>query len=264
MNKVLLNLFFLHFYPMRKKLIAGNWKSNLAKSEAITLAKAIAKQSHSQLFDLAVFPPEVFIAAIAEIGAGRFFTGAQDCSAHSEGAFTGETTAAQLASAGVQMVITGHSERRQIFAETNKTVKAKVDKILEANLIPIFCCGEILETRQANEQSNFVLQQLQESLFHLNEESFSKIIIAYEPIWAIGTGVVASPKEAEEMHAFLRTEVEKKYSKSTAENLKILYGGSVKPNNAAELFKCQNVDGVLVGGASLKATDFLDIAGAVN
>lgn len=249
---------------MRKKLIAGNWKSNLSKKEVKELTEAIAMQPCSKLFDLAVFPSEVFISTVVAGSGARFFVGAQNCSAHSEGAFTGETTAAQLASAGVQIIIAGHSERRQIFAETNKTVKTKVDKILEANLIPIFCCGETLETRKVNRQSNFVLQQLQESLFHLNEENFSKVIIAYEPIWAIGTGVVASPKEAEEMHAFLRSEVEKRYSKNAAENLKILYGGSVKPNNATELFKCQNVDGALVGGASLEAIDFLDIAGAVR
>ncbi|MBX2904142.1 MAG: triose-phosphate isomerase [Chitinophagales bacterium] len=249
---------------MRKKLIAGNWKSNLLLSEAISLANSIAAQPISTHYELAVFPPEAFITSVASICNTQVFTGAQNCSMYAEGAFTGETTARQLQSAGVQMVLTGHSERRQLFGETNSVIQQKVNKILEAGLTPVFCCGEMLPARQANQQNQVVLQQLQESLFHLTESDFGKVIIAYEPVWAIGTGVVASPAEAEAMHAFIRNEVAQKYSTTTAQTLRILYGGSVKPDNAQELFSCNNVDGALVGGASLKVADFLGIAHSIN
>ncbi|HRN93358.1 MAG TPA: triose-phosphate isomerase [Chitinophagales bacterium] len=249
---------------MRKKLIAGNWKSNLAKSNAIQLAEAILEQGISVDFELVIFPPEIFIDSILEVVKSTVKVGAQNCSQYTEGAFTGETTALQLASAGVQMALAGHSERRHLFAETNEVVKLKIDKVLSAGLTPVFCCGEALETRKANEQNNWVEQQLEESLFHLTQADFSKVIIAYEPIWAIGTGVVATPKEAAEMHEFIRKKIAAKYDAATAESTRILYGGSVKADNAKALFSCPNIDGALVGGASLKANEFLAIANAAK
>lgn len=249
---------------MRKKLIAGNWKSNLKKEEAENLAATIAETKASENYELAVFPPEIFIESILKICSGKIAVGAQNCSSYSEGAFTGETTANQLKSAGTQLILAGHSERRQLFGESNEVVKAKINQIVETGLTAIFCCGETLAIRQANNQNNLVQQQLNESLFHLNPTDFSRVIIAYEPVWAIGTGVVATPNEAEEMHVFIRKKIAEKYGESTAEKTKILYGGSVKPDNAQELLNCKNIDGALVGGASLKANDFLAIANAVK
>jgi triosephosphate isomerase len=162
------------------------------------------------------------------------------------------------------MILAGHSERRMLFAETNQVVKTKVDKILEAEAVPVFCCGETLEVRNANQQNKTVLEQLEESLFHLSETDFTKVIIAYEPVWAIGTGVVATPEQAEEMHRFIRLEIVRRYGESVAEKTKILYGGSVKPDNARQLLKSPHIDGALVGGASLKSDDFLAIVNAAN
>lgn len=249
---------------MRKKLIAGNWKSNLTPKNAESLAKSITEFSNSNIYDIAVFPPEVFIPLVLNVVKQQVKVGAQNCSQNSEGAFTGETTAAQLASVGVQMVLVGHSERRQLFAETNDVLKLKINQVLNAGLTPVFCCGETLQNRKDKLQNSIVEQQLNESLFHLQNNDFNKVVIAYEPIWAIGTGVVATPNEAEEMHAFIRAKIEKKYSTEIAEKCKIIYGGSVKADNAASLFVCPNIDGALVGGASLNADEFLAIAKSVK
>lgn len=249
---------------MRKKLIAGNWKSNLLRAEAENLAKTIAQSVFNSHCNIALFPSEAYLSNIISLCEGKAFVGAQNCSMFAEGAFTGESSAKQLQSVGVQMILAGHSERRQLFGETNEVVKAKINQIIEAGLTAVFCCGETLAIRQANNQNKLVQQQLNESLFHLNVTDFSRVIIAYEPVWAIGTGVVATPNEAEEMHAFIRNCVAEKYGKSIAEKSIILYGGSVKPDNATSLLSCENIDGALVGGASLKANDFLAIANAVK
>jgi triosephosphate isomerase len=179
------------------------------------------------------------------------------------GAFTGEVSAFMLASMGVQKVIVGHSERRQYFGEDDTVIKSKVNVALEAKLHPIFCCGETKEVRISEQQEQHIFYQLKDNLFHLSEEQFSQITIAYEPIWAIGTGMTATPAQAEQMHAFIRKEIAHRYSPATAENTSILYGGSVNAANAKALFSQPNIDGGLVGGASLKAQDFITIINSI-
>lgn len=249
---------------MRKKLIAGNWKSNLALPEAQSLAQTISQAVFSPHCHVALFPSEVYLANTISICKDKVLVGAQNCSMFGEGAYTGETTASQLKSVGAQLILAGHSERRQLFGETNDVVKAKINQIIEAGLTAVFCCGETLVNRQQNNQNEVVLRQMQESLFHLAPNCLHKIIIAYEPVWAIGTGLVATPNEAEEMHSFIRKSIAGQFGKNIAEQLIILYGGSVKPENAAQLLSCENIDGALVGGASLKAKDFLAIVHALN
>jgi triosephosphate isomerase len=185
---------------------------------------------------------------------------AQNCHEKASGAYTGEISAAMLASAGVQYVILGHSERRQYFAETNEQLAAKTDAALANGLTPLFCCGESLETREGADFLGHVAQQVTESLFHLSAEDFAKVVIAYEPIWAIGTGLTASSDQAQEMHAYLRSHIAKQYGQSVADSISILYGGSCNAKNAKELFACPDVDGGLIGGASLVAADFITIA----
>lgn len=183
----------------------------------------------------------------------------QNVSQHTSGAYTGEISCDMLKSVGVEYVILGHSERREYNNEDNALLKEKVDTVLAAGLTPIFCCGESLDIRKANDHFAFVCNQLTESLFHLSGTEFEKIIIAYEPIWAIGTGVTASSDQAQEMHAAIRDHLAKQYGEEIAQGTSILYGGSCKPSNAKELFACQDVDGGLIGGASLKSRDFVDI-----
>jgi triosephosphate isomerase len=184
--------------------------------------------------------------------------GAQNCSSKASGAYTGEISAEMLKSIGVKYVILGHSERREYFKESNADLAEKVNIVLKNGMTPIFCCGETLAQREKGIHIDFVNSQLTESLFHLGEEDFRKIVIAYEPIWAIGTGVTASTAQAQEMHEKIRTHLVSKYGKA-AEDTSILYGGSCKPDNAKELFACKDVDGGLIGGASLKSRDFVDI-----
>lgn len=206
-------------------------------------------------------PPFTHLTAVKSgiSGISKIHLSAQNCSEHASGAYTGEVAAAMLNSLGAEYVILGHSERREYFSETNEQLATKVDLALENGLTPIFCCGESLEIRENGDFISFVCNQLKESLFHLSESDFSKIVIAYEPIWAIGTGLTASSEQAQEMHAALRSFVAKQYGKTIAENTSILYGGSAKPSNAPELFACEDVDGGLIGGASLKSRDFVDI-----
>lgn len=192
-------------------------------------------------------------------GTDKLYVGAQNCSEHASGAYTGEISAGMLASAGVDYVIIGHSERREYFNETNEQLAKKVDAALENNLKPIFCCGESLEVRDNGLYEAFVCNQIKDSLFHLHDDMFSKIVIAYEPIWAIGTGKTASSDQAQEIHASIREFIAERYGAAIAENVSILYGGSCKPDNAKELFACKDVDGGLIGGASLKARDFTEI-----
>lgn len=206
-------------------------------------------------------PPAVLLKSVAEIiaDAPHIHLAAQNCHQEEKGAYTGELAVDLLKSVGVSHVILGHSERRQYFAESNELLATKVDRVLSEDLVPIFCCGEALPVREAGDHVAFVAKQLEESLFHLSAAQFATIVIAYEPIWAIGTGVTASKEQAQDMHREIRALIGGKYGAEVADGISILYGGSVKPGNAKELFAQPDVDGGLVGGASLKAEDFVAI-----
>ena len=252
---------------MRKKIIAGNWKMNLNYAEAMALADALVDSSDEMgMSEVILAPPFVYLHDVVSRTQGRpfFSVAAQNCSDQVKGAFTGEVGASMLASIGVEYVLIGHSERRQYFGEANSMLAEKIDRGLEADLIPIFCCGESEADRNDEKQFVIVEKQLNEGLFHLSASRITECIIAYEPVWAIGTGIYASPAQAQEMHAFIRSKLEKKYGTSVAEKISILYGGSVTPVNASELFHCPDVDGALVGGASIKVTDFLSILEIMN
>ena len=252
---------------MRKKIVAGNWKMNktLLEAEALTnevlpLAKAELK-NNARIILCVPFP---FLQTIQNlVKQSGVEVGAQNCSEHESGAYTGEVSVGMLASLNIPYVILGHSERRQYFGETAVLLAKKVDIALKHNLTPIFCCGEPLEIREAGTHEALVKQQVEESLFHLSIEQIQKVVIAYEPVWAIGTGKTASSQQAQEMHAVIRKQLGEKYSKAVADEVSILYGGSVKADNAKELFSQPDVDGGLVGGASLKAKEFVEIAKAI-
>jgi len=248
----------------RKKIVAGNWKMNKTFQEGIKLTDAIVTQMPLTDVTVILGTPAIHLH---EVGNRiKYFSGihlaAQNCHAAERGAYTGELSTEMLASVGAEYVILGHSERREYFQETNELLAKKVDAVLAQGLLPIFCCGETLDIREKNKHKKYVKKQLMEGVFHLKAKQFSKIVIAYEPIWAIGTGVTASPKQAQEMHKFIRKLIAEQYSKKVADKTSILYGGSVKPANAKELFGQADVDGGLVGGASLKAADFIDIIAA--
>lgn len=256
---------------MRKKIVAGNWKMNLTPAEGTSLVKEIIKEKVDLKYNHAVVvcPPFTGIAAIStlidESVDTKVSLGAQNISDKSSGAYTGEVSAEMLKSLQVRYVIVGHSERRQLFGESNELIQKKVDAVLTSNMTPIFCCGEPLEVREANTQNQYVQKQIEESLFHLKGDTVSSnLVIAYEPIWAIGTGKTATADQAEDMHAFIRSVVEQKWGSEAAENVSILYGGSVKPDNAEELFAKENVDGGLIGGAALDANSFLGIIKKMN
>lgn len=244
---------------MRKKIVAGNWKMNLMPSEATALYKEIADKTPGNDVHLLVFPPMLFVAEL--IGAQKNVpVGVQNFHPELKGAFTGEVSVAQIAAAGVKYALVGHSERRMYFHEDHEFLKKKVDAALIQGITPFFCCGEPLNVREGNHQEEFVRRQLEESLFYLNKQEIKKCVIAYEPVWAIGTGRTASIEQAEEMHAAIRSWITEKYDAETAESISILYGGSCNASNAKELFACPNVDGGLIGGASLEAESFLTIA----
>jgi triosephosphate isomerase (TIM) len=250
---------------MRKKIVAGNWKMNKTLGEGLNLAKEVCELSKAELnsdVQLVLCTPYIHLEEAANIvqGAKGIAIGAQNCHSKTSGAYTGEISIDMLKSVAVEYVILGHSERREYFAETNEQLKEKTDLVLSRGLTPIFCCGETLAQREANIHFKFVCDQLTESLFHLDADTIKKVVIAYEPIWAIGTGVTASSAQAQEMHLLLRTHFASKYGKEVAAEISILYGGSAKPSNAKELFACPDVDGGLIGGASLVARDFIDIA----
>jgi triosephosphate isomerase len=250
---------------MRKKIVAGNWKMNKTYSEAIPLLYEIKdllnKSKKQSTAAIIIAPPFLYVHDFYENTKGlkNFFIGAQNCSCEESGAYTGEVSAAMIKSVGASYVIIGHSERRAYYKETHEELKRKVDISLKHSLNPIFCTGETADKRQANEQFAVVESQLSESLFHLTNEQFKKIVIAYEPVWAIGTGLTATTAQAQEMHHFIRSLIEKKYGKEIAFDITILYGGSCNEKNAAELFACPDVDGGLIGGASLKAKEFIEI-----
>ena len=249
---------------MRRLLIAGNWKMNLNRAGGVALAKAIAEQSASHgNVDLAICPPSLYLDAVGQaIRGSSVALGAQNMYHEPSGAFTGEISSAMLLDVGCQYVILGHSERRHILGESDQAINLKVKAALAAGLTPIVCVGETLEEREQNRTKAVVESQFDGSLEGLSEEEIQNIVIAYEPVWAIGTGKVATPEQAEEVHADLRRILENRYNAAAAEAIRIQYGGSVKPDNAATLMSQPNIDGALVGGASLKVDSFLGIASA--
>jgi len=248
---------------MRKKIVAGNWKMNKTFEEADDLLFDLAEALQDLELDneeVIICPPAVYLEMSTDVGLeNNFSVGAQNCSNKEAGAYTGEISAAMLKSLDVQYCIVGHSERRKYFNETHQQLAEKVDLLLNNEIQPIFCCGEVLEEREAEKHFDVVKAQISDSLFHLNEDELRNIVIAYEPVWAIGTGKTASSEQAQEMHAFIRSILAEKYNENLANDISILYGGSCNPKNAKELFAQSDVDGGLIGGASLKAEDFVAI-----
>ncbi len=253
---------------MRKKIVAANWKMHLSLNEGKELVHDILKglQGLDEHKLTVIATPFVHLNQTAGQlqGHSHIYLGAQNCHTEAMGAYTGEISAPMLKSVGVTYVIVGHSERREYFKEDNTMLAKKTDIALHNGLQVIFCCGEHLEIRDANTQNAFVEKQIVESLFHLNAEQLQNVVIAYEPIWAIGTGRTASSQQAQDMHVHIRNVISSKYGQVAANNMSILYGGSCKPSNAEELFACPDVDGGLIGGAALKADDFLFIIDAMT
>lgn len=249
---------------MRTPLIAGNWKMNTDSSSARQLADAVAKQAGEYAgVELLVCPPSAYLSIVHDaLGDAPIALGAQNVYHEPNGAFTGELSTAMLCDLGVQYVILGHSERRHILGEIDQDVNKKTLAALAAGLRPIVCVGELLEQREAGGTGKVIQEQFDGSLAGVSAEQILSVVIAYEPVWAIGTGKVATPEQAEEVHADLRRQLTERYNAEVADKVRILYGGSVKPSNAAELLSQANVDGALIGGASLKSDDFLAIASA--
>lgn len=249
---------------MRTTFIAGNWKMNLDRQSGLQLVRELVEQVGSESrVKLAVCPPAVYLDAIGrELSAAPIALGAQNMYHASAGAFTGEVSAAMLLDVGCSYVILGHSERRHVLGETNQDVHQKVLAALGAGLLPIVCVGETLQQREAGQTKAVVQDQFDGSLGGLSEDQMKQVVIAYEPVWAIGTGKVATPEQAEQVHSDLRGILESRYNAELAQQITIQYGGSVKPDNAAELLGQPNIDGALVGGAALTANAFLGIAAA--
>lgn len=245
---------------MRKNIVAGNWKMHKNQKETTALLEEIISKKSNTTTEIIVAPTFVNLAKAVEITNGKSITvAAQNMHQAEGGAFTGEIAAGMLTDIGVKIVILGHSERRAYFHETDALLANKVNTALQHQMRIIFCFGEELKDRQNENHFNVVEYQLRDGLFHLEKHDWTNIVLAYEPVWAIGTGETASPEQAQEMHKFIRTLVEKVYGFEIADNLTILYGGSVKPDNAKEIFSKPDVDGGLIGGAALKADDFLAI-----
>lgn len=250
---------------MRKNIVAGNWKMNTTLPEGIKLAEEVnaALAGAEPKCDVVICVPFTHLASINNvIDKNKLGLGAENCADHKSGAYTGEISAPMVASTGATYVILGHSERRQYYGETSETLREKVRLALDNNLTPIFCIGEVLEQREDGSFFEVVKTQIEEGLFNLDAEEFGKIVLAYEPVWAIGTGKTATDDQAQEMHAFIRKTIADKYGKEVADNTSILYGGSCKPSNAAQLFAKPDVDGGLIGGAALEATSFMGIVNA--
>lgn len=245
----------------RKKFVAGNWKMNTTQASGVELAKALVKEvGNLDAVDIAVCPPFVYLAAVAEAVKGsRIAVGAQNLYFENEGAFTGEISSSMLKDVGCKYVILGHSERRHLLGESDELINRKNLKALSAGLLPIFCVGELLEERNAGKTNDVVRRQVQIGMEGINAQDALKVTIAYEPVWAIGTGVTATPQQAQDVHAFIRGLLKDKYGIEVANAIRIQYGGSVKPGNAKELLGQADIDGALVGGASLKAADFVGI-----
>ncbi|MCQ2608088.1 MAG: triose-phosphate isomerase [Bacteroidales bacterium] len=242
---------------MRKKIVAGNWKCNTTLQEGIALAKevnAIVKTSDVQVI---LGTPFIHLTEVVKLVDNKAIAvSAQNCAAEAKGAFTGEVSAAMVKSTGAEYVILGHSERRGYYGETSEILNKKLALALENGLTPIYCCGEALDVREAGKQNEFVINQLEETIFQLSADDFKKLVIAYEPIWAIGTGKTATSDQAEDMLKTIREAIAAKYGQAIADETSILYGGSCNAKNAKELFAKPNIDGGLIGGASLKAEDF--------
>ncbi|MCQ2132637.1 MAG: triose-phosphate isomerase [Bacteroidaceae bacterium] len=250
---------------MRKKIVAGNWKMNKNLQEGVALATELNEvlKAEKPNCDVVICTPFIHLATVSNIIDHNVIgLGAENCADKASGAFTGEVSAEMVKSTGAEYVILGHSERREYYNETPAILKEKVDLALANGLKIIFCIGESLAQREANEQNAVVKAELEGSVFHLTPEQFANIVIAYEPIWAIGTGKTATSDQAEEIHAYIRSIVADKYGKEVADNTSILYGGSCKASNAPELFAKEDIDGGLIGGASLKAPDFKGIIDA--
>ena len=249
---------------MRRNIVAGNWKSNELFSQADELINDIAeglREFDNTDVDVIVCPPFPYLELVGDASEDvEFFVGAQNVSKFDNGAFTGEVSAKMLQSMNIDYCIVGHSERRKYFNETNQAVAEKVNKLLEADINPIVCVGESLEQREAGTHFELIRSQVSEGLFHLDCEQIKRTVIAYEPVWAIGTGKTATKEQAQEVHAFIRAMLAEKYSDDVAQEVSILYGGSCNAKNARELFAQTDVDGGLIGGASLKAADFIEIA----
>ena len=253
---------------MRKKIVAGNWKMNKTFDEGIELIKEINKNLKtmgSSKVETIIAPPFIYLYEANKESDSRFVAiGAQNCASEPKGAYTGEISAAMINSTGCKYVILGHSERRTYYGETSDILVKKIKQALENRLEIIFCIGESLEERTAGKHFKVIEEQISRALFQLNPEEFTHIVLAYEPVWAIGTGTTATSAQAQEMHAFIRSLIAGKYGKTQADSVSILYGGSCNPKNADELFQNPDVDGGLIGGAALKAEDFLAIVKARN
>ncbi len=254
---------------MRKKIVAGNWKMNLDYQQGVSLFSEIVNMADDEVIgtqQVVVCSPSIHLHGIAQLakGSSRVAIGAQNIYAEEAGAYTGEVSAVQVKSAGAQYVILGHSERRAYFHEDDETLARKVDVALKHGLIPIFCIGETKEERESDRYFDVIREQLKKGLFHLSNDAFGKVVLAYEPVWAIGTGLTASPEQAQEVHAFIRNELAERYNQDIADDATLLYGGSCNPKNAPELFAQPDIDGGLIGGASLKSRDFIDIVKVFN
>lgn len=248
---------------MRKNIVAGNWKMNKNLQEGISLATELKEKVKNPKCEVIIGTPHIHLASVSELLKGSVISvAAENCANHVSGAYTGEVSAEMVASTGATYCIIGHSERRSYYGETYEILREKIDLALSNNLRPIFCIGEVKEEREAGKQNEVVKAQLEGSVFHLDADSFGKLVIAYEPVWAIGTGLTATPEQAQEIHAFIRSLIAEKYGKEVAENTTILYGGSCNAKNAAGLFANPDIDGGLIGGASLKADDFCAIINA--
>lgn len=249
---------------MRRKIVAGNWKMNTTPAEGVELLKGVAalKGQAKAEVELIVGVPFTHLCCVAETAKeAGIAVSAQNCADKASGAYTGEVSAKMIASLGAQYVILGHSERREYYGENSTTLNAKLALTYENGMVPIYCIGEKLDEREAGKHFDVCRAQIEEVVFNLTEEQFAKLIIAYEPVWAIGTGKTASADQAQEIHAFIRTVLAEKFG-AAAENTPILYGGSCKPSNAVEIFGKADVDGGLIGGAALVAEDFIGIAKA--
>jgi triosephosphate isomerase len=248
---------------MRRKIVAGNWKMNKNLQEGIELAKTVNRQVEDNGVAIILCTPFIHLSDVRNaITKDSLFLGAQNCAAEASGAYTGEISAEMIRSTGAEYVIIGHSERRSYYHEDDAMLNKKTKKALASDLTPIFCCGEVLRERQSGIHMKVVRTQIEQGLFDLSAEDFAKVVIAYEPVWAIGTGVTATSDQAQEMHKIIRELISEKYGNEVANNTSILYGGSCKPSNAKELFANPDVDGGLIGGASLSAADFMGIVNA--
>ena len=254
---------------MAQNIIAANWKMNndeySSKKLTYEFLKLLNRKNNPKTLKV-LCVPHPFLLSIDNMctGTESVFVGAQNCSSFKQGAFTGEVSAVMLKSLGIKYVIIGHSERRDFFSETNEELLNKVLRSVERNISPIFCCGEPLIFRNKNNHLEYVINQLKETVLKLNKESFQKVIIAYEPVWAIGSGKTASNEEIEEMHVAIRKTIKQKFGSSVSKNTSILYGGSVNAFNAKEIFEINDVNGGLIGGASLQAQEFIDIVNSIS